>query len=259
MKGSKRLVISLHDVAPATWEACRRITNRLEDIGAVPYSLFVVPRFHNDEPIDGNADFLAWLSEQEGKGNEVLLHGYTHLVDEVSARGLQRVRGMLLSNGEEEFLHLDRAAFLARIQRGREMMTAAGFSPAGFVAPAWLMPHFGIEAVAECGFAYTETLSRMFWLRTGKTQPSPCVVFSPRTRLRLACSVLWNRLLTAVCGRARAMRVALHPADEVPAAMRELLRHIERQSVRRRCCTYRQLECEMTPGGNSQGERVARG
>lgn len=237
MNTPERLIIALHDVAPATWESCRRITDELEKTGACPYALFVVPCFHGAEPLTTNGEFVAWLAEKERSGNEIVLHGYSHLVGRRRARGLDRVRGALLSNREDEFLHFDREAFGARIRAGRRILNAAGFQPAGFVAPAWLMPRFGVDAVRECGFAYTETLTRLFLLRRGISRWSPCVVFSSRTRRRLATSVVWNGLLTALFARAELLRVAIHPGD-VPAALPAILGHIARQRNHRRCCGY---------------------
>lgn len=238
MKGSRRLIVSLHDVAPATWDACRLISGRLEAAGVSPYALFVVPCFHGGEPVSAGSEFTAWLEEKEKQGNEIVLHGYAHRAGDRPARGWDRVRGALLSNREDEFLHLDRETFCSALRLGRSILNAAGFDPAGFVAPAWLMPRFGLDAVRECGFGYTETLTRLFLLERGVWRWSPCVVFSSRTRWRLAVSLLWNRMLAALCGKAELMRVAIHPAD-LPAAMPAILQHIARQRTHRECCTYR--------------------
>jgi len=239
----RRLLISLHDVAPPTWEACRRVAERLDQLGAAPYSLFVVPWFHRGDSIAARPGFIEWLRRQQERGHEILLHGYTHIVEQRSARGLNAIRAALLSDGEEEFYHLDRDSFSARVCLGRDNLAQAGFRPRGFVAPAWLMPAFGIETVLQCGFGYTETLTRVHFSGETGSLRSPCLVFSPRTRLRLACSIAWNRALATLARRAAAMRVAIHPADEaVPRAWTEIERHVVRQVAARTCCTYAQLE-----------------
>jgi len=42
----RAVAIAVHDVAPATLAACREMLAMLDDVGAQPLSLLVVPHYH---------------------------------------------------------------------------------------------------------------------------------------------------------------------------------------------------------------------
>ena len=75
------LCVVLHDVAPATLPACDRMLRAIEEVSYdVPLTLLAVPRYHCDPP---SAFFGDWLRGRSARGDEIALHGYTHLDDGV--------------------------------------------------------------------------------------------------------------------------------------------------------------------------------
>src|SRR5689334_5996847 len=74
----RSLIVSLHDVAPTTWDSARHIISELQHCGIRACSLLVVPNYHGHESSMQNRSFTEWLRELEATGNEVVLHGYYH-------------------------------------------------------------------------------------------------------------------------------------------------------------------------------------
>jgi hypothetical protein len=236
-------------VAPATLPRVRIIAEALTRAGAGPYALFVVPRFHGQTPIEADADFLDWLRDEQGRGHEVVLHGLEHR-NRRPRRGWQGwFFQSLYTNAEGECYGLSEPAFESLLDAGLEAFRGAGLEPPrGFVAPAWLMPAFAPAVLARHGFGFSETLTRVLLVRRGVSLPSPCHVFSSRSRLRTVTSVLWCRLTRPRRSRAPWLRVAFHPVDaDRPAALRELLACCTRELGRRRVSTYRELEESFAP------------
>ena len=75
-KGS--LVVSLHDVAPSTRETAERIVSELSRRGVTHCSLLVVPNYHHAGSALADRDLGIWLRELEGRGHEIVIHGYFH-------------------------------------------------------------------------------------------------------------------------------------------------------------------------------------
>src|SRR5436190_19733286 len=73
---SRSLIVSLHDVAPTTWDEARRIIAELQQGGTRACSLLVVPDYHRHGSSMQNRSFVEWLRELEDAGNEVVVHGY---------------------------------------------------------------------------------------------------------------------------------------------------------------------------------------
>jgi predicted deacetylase len=42
----RALCISIHDVAPSTWPACRQLVETIHAVAAVPLTFLVVPAYH---------------------------------------------------------------------------------------------------------------------------------------------------------------------------------------------------------------------
>ncbi|NCZ90931.1 MAG: DUF2334 domain-containing protein, partial [Actinobacteria bacterium] len=63
------VVVSVHDVAPATFERSVRILKILESRG-VRASLLVIPGYWQDHGPVTNDDFARWLREAECRGHE---------------------------------------------------------------------------------------------------------------------------------------------------------------------------------------------
>ncbi len=133
----RTLCIVLHDVAPGTWGACRRLLAALDRIApGAPVTHLAVPRYHG-QPRD--PAFEAWLQARAQCGDEVALHGFTHR-DERPANGfIDHVRRRHYTRSEGEFSDLPYDEAHARIDAGMRWLHELGIEAKGFVAPAWLL------------------------------------------------------------------------------------------------------------------------
>ena len=227
------LCVSIHDVAPATLDACRTIAAAVSGVDArIPLTLLIVPRYHGaageTPPV-----YRAWIDERLSRGDALALHGYTHRDEAPPARG-RAVTRRVYTAGEGEFSALTEAEAAGRIARGRAWLAEHGWRADGFVAPAWLLSDGAWSALRNSGFSYTTTLTGIHALPHGRSFPAPTVVYSARSRLRRATSRVWNAALAVGTRHAQVVRFGFHPADaEHPALMRHAVALLE-QIARRR-------------------------
>lgn len=207
--------IALHDVAPATWPACRRLLALLDALGPVPVSLLVVPDYHRRGAVCDDAAFVRAIEARLARGDEVVLHGYYHLDEAPRARApLQALRRRVYTAGEGEFAALDAGEARRRLLAGLAMLGGRlGWPLAGFVAPAWLLGAGARAALSGLPFRYTTTLGAVYRLPDWRSSPAPSLVYSVRRPWRRAASHHWNRWLLARTPAERLLRIGLHPAD----------------------------------------------
>jgi len=215
---AERLVsLVLHDVAPATQQACQRLIEIAESFGMhVPLTLLVVPRYHGATPIDRHSPFREWIDKRIAAGDELALHGFTHLDDQPTPTNLKGwIARRLLTAGEGEFAALSASAARIRLEAGLALFAACGWKCTGFVPPAWQISAEALGEVAKLreAFLYTSRFSRVTHLPTNENVSIPSICFSARSALRRGLSVAWNDLYIKSLNTAPAIRVALHPAD----------------------------------------------
>ncbi len=218
----------------ALWRICaaRRV---------VP-GLLVIPDWHGQSPVEGDAAFGEWVRARAAEGAEIFLHGERH--DEV---GLPRtwkdeLRALARTNREGEFLTLDYTGARDRIDRGLERLRMIGLEPIGFVPPAWLARPETHLAAKDAGLAVSEDDGAIYLHRSASRVASPVVRWSARTPFRATASVAGARLRWALQRRAPVMRLALHPGDlEHPATARSVERELDEWLADRRPGCYREL------------------
>jgi uncharacterized protein len=216
---TRRLCIALHDVAPATWPACAGLLAMLDEIGAAPVTLLVVPDFHGLGRIDRDAGFVASIEQRIRRGDEIALHGYTHRDDASSPTNpRQWFRRRVLTAGEGEFSALDYADARQRIRRGMDVMSRLNWNIDGFVPPAWLASAGTVKALAETQLRYTSTHTALLDLR-GRPMYAPCITASSRSSWRRALSRLWMRATATATRHVPLIRVGLHPEDALHPTM----------------------------------------
>lgn len=221
VSGAGEVVIVLHDVAPATWPACQRVLQCIAGIASVPVTLLVVPRYHGNPPDAPVNAWLAWLDAAAQRGDELVLHGYTHL-DEGTPNGwLDALRRRWYTAGEGEFAALSKTEAAWRLKAGISWFKKHGWPLQGFVAPAWLMSPGTLAAVRELRFSYTCTLSALMDLQSGRRLQSQSIVYSTRSGWRRALSVPWNAVVARRQRRAPLLRFELHPGDADYDAIRQ--------------------------------------
>lgn len=209
-----QVCISVHDVAPATWPACRRLLAMLDRFGPLPLTFLVVPDYHRRGRIDACPEFLAAMEQRLARGDEVALHGYYHL-DESPAprRAGDWFRRRMMTDSEGEFAALSAAEAGQRLDRGVELMRRLGWPTPGFIAPAWLLGDGAREALGHFSFTYTTTRSGIVRLPDWRFTSAPALAYSVRSFARRRLSLTMNALQMRLLGRSRLLRLSLHPVD----------------------------------------------
>lgn len=207
-------VISLHDVAPATFINSARIITELKQCGVRVCSLLVVPDYHRRGSSTSDREFVRWLRDAEAEGHEIVIHGYYHQRPRRPNETLrQKWITRFYTNDEGEFYDLTYAEAFARIIRAKEEFAAAGLTPRGFIAPAWLLNREGERAAADADLEYTTRLTNVRDLRSGQEFAARSLVYSVRNEWRRRVSLLWNGPLFRALAQASLVRLGLHPPD----------------------------------------------
>jgi predicted deacetylase len=212
---TRAMSIAIHDVAPATLARCERLVALAEQAGATPLTLLVVPRYHHQRPTPA---FERWIEERLARGDELALHGLTHL-DEIEPMHGWRdlVRRRWYTAGEGEFAAIGSKRACERLAAGRRWFSRRGWPVRGFVAPAWLLSEPAWSALHLHPFDYTCTLTRLVALsrshRGERFLPGWSIVFSTRAGWRRRTSLAWNSVLSYQQQHAPWMRFELHPDD----------------------------------------------
>ena len=224
----RRLCISIHDVAPQTWPACRRLLDLVDSFGAVPVTLLIVPDYHRTGRIDRVPGFLRAIESRLARGDEVALHGYSHLDEAAPPRTpLAWFQRRVLTRSEGEFAALAPEEAARRVQDGLELMGSLRWPVQGFVAPAWL-PGSGTRAVLErFGFSYTTTRTGFYRLPGWQYTWCPSLVYSVGARWRHVLSESLDALAQALTSGRDLARVSLHPVDALcPQALKHWSRAV---------------------------------
>jgi predicted deacetylase len=235
------LVVSIHDVAPATQARVEEIITELAHRGVAVCSLLVVPNYHRRGCSTEDRAFVRWLQELESKGHEIVIHGYFHERPRQEGESItQKLFTRFYTKDEGEFYDLDYDEAFRRITKAREEFAAAGLTPRGFIAPAWLLGLPGERAAADADLEYTTRLTGVRDLRSGDNYPARTLAYSVRSGWRRTASLGWNNLLARQLGDAPLVRVSIHPPDrDHPEIWRQILRLTETLLGNRNATTYR--------------------
>jgi predicted deacetylase len=150
-------------VAPATWADCLRLVEAVRAVADIPLTWLVVPHYHF-RPEQSPA-MEACLNVALERGDELALHGYSHLDTEAGSGGLRaRFLRNVYTRREGEFAALTEAEARRRLELGLDWFAARGWTPTGFVPPAWLLGEGAWRALRDSPFAYTTTFSHFHCL-----------------------------------------------------------------------------------------------
>lgn len=237
----RRLVVSIHDVAPATLRECRALRALVDDtLGPVPVSLLVVPRYHGD-PV-WSASARGWLGWRADRGDEIVLHGLDHL-DHRGADGgeFARLRSPAAAGG--------------RIREALAILGDQGLTALGFVAPAYLHPSTLDVACDAAGLDWWATRGQL--RRAGWMLALPSIGLGASTAARRALSPPAARIAAHALATAPAVRLDLHPADlrhaRLAATVAPLLATLAGQG--RTALRHRDLLDLHAPGGGRAPHR----
>lgn len=246
----KKLVVSIHDVSPATRVTCDRMLDDLAGLGVDRASLLVVPNHHRRGHFLDDPEFCRWLADCVAQGHEIVVHGYFHQRENPDRAGLRdRLVTEIYTAGEGEFYDLSRAdatALLARaiadFARFHVEYAEGSPPPVGFIAPAWLLGEEAQAAVRDAGFGYTTRLTTFENLRTGVVTRSQSLVYSPRSAWRRVVSRGWNAWLARRLRTNRLLRLGLHPPDRgFPAIWNQIRQLVTEARSERAAVTYASL------------------
>jgi uncharacterized protein len=253
VSASKWLVVSVHDVAPPSWDQVRRMLDALEAVGVSRRSLLVIPNFRGRWPIDEHEAFCADLRDLQRAGDEVVLHGYEHTGVGTPSGPIARFKNRWFTVGEGEFLALDYRDARDRIERGLALARRVGLDVPGFIAPAWLINDDGLRAARDCGFQYTNSYLQLTDLVGGRSRFAPSLVFGPgalNEDLGIGVQARVSRLLA----RSPIVRVALHPpCIDHPARFTRVLSMIRTQLAEHQPITYIDLLSRLRSMGAAPG------
>jgi predicted deacetylase len=260
------LCVSIHDVAPATWPDCLRLVQAIRQVADIPLTWLVVPHYHfrpeNSPAMD------ACLNVALERGDELALHGYSHLDTEQNGGGLRsRFLRNVYTRREGEFAALTEQEAQRRLDLGLAWFAARGWEPTGFVPPAWLLGEGAWHALRASRFAYTTTFSHFHVLpaaRAGQDadnpgpQPvlSPSLVYAARNRSGRLLSPRVADATAAMLANSPLVRFGLHPPDaRYPELVRHLQRTVERLLVRREAVT--KAECARRLAGATVADQIS--
>ncbi len=211
--GPKR-VVSIHDVAPATFDQCRRLLALCESSG-VRTTLLVVPGPWRGQQIGEHLEFQRWLDCAAVHGHEISLHGWCH---EASGLGnapspMGQLANRFLARGCGEFADVTRSEALSLIEKGLKALANIGHYPVGFTAPGWLLSNGARRALIDLGFAYTTTHLEVVDLQHNRALRMPALCQRPDSMLTPMGAWLVRRILVSRVVQGQPVRLALHPRD----------------------------------------------
>ena len=234
------VVVSVHDIAPSTRAIAEKMIAELARRGVATCSLLVVPNYHHAGTIAADRELQIWLRELEGRGHEIVIHGYFH---ERPRRENETAREKLLTrfytDDEGEFFDLPYDDALNRITRAREEFHSLGLAPRGFIAPAWLLSAEGERAARDAGIDYTTRLSTVRDLMREKNMHARSLVYSVRNQWRRTASLAWNAALFIAAKQHQLVRLSLHPPDYSHREIwNQILRFVDELLAGRTATTY---------------------
>jgi predicted deacetylase len=151
----KSLVVSIHDVAPASLDESRRWLAICETYGCRA-SLLVIPgTWRGNGPLR-EGEFADWIRSASSRGHEVVMHGVNHATYGRPC-SVHATFGRVLARGCEEFWSLEYVEARERVLEGLAAFGRIGLCPRGFVPPGWLLSHGALNALRATGFEYTTT------------------------------------------------------------------------------------------------------
>ncbi len=205
------LVVSIHDVAPATFERSVRILKILES-RSIRASMLVIPGYWQDHGPVKNDDFARWLREAECRGHELVQHG-THHVSFRNRRGLRARIGRLIGRGCEEFWDITPEEAYERARQGRALLESIGVRPRGFISPAWLSSRGTLGALRSLGFEYSTSHTRVIDLVSSCSLRAVALSQRPGSTSTVVAALLVRFVGLMAVRSNKIVRVAIHPKD----------------------------------------------
>jgi predicted deacetylase len=237
------LIISVHDVSPAHCREVRRLLALLDDLGARPRVLKVVPNEAGRGDLRQHPDLVELLRGEVQQGSELVLHGYRHRAP-APPRGPWTVwlRVRLFARSAAEFTALTNAEMLHRILAGRHILHAVGLDAQGFCAPGWLALPELPAVLRAAGLRYYISMGSVQDVLTGQRISTPWLGYMGADPLQEWLVGLAGHMTLELAPRLPVLKLFLHPQGAPTApACRRTLQSLERLLQCRVPVTYEQL------------------
>lgn len=176
---ARRVVVSIHDVAPSTAAETRWLLDRLDALGVGPRVLKVVPRWEDRDDLAADAALCDLLRAEAGRGAEIVLHGWTHRLDR-PPRGpfADRWRARLFAPRAAELAAVTEPGEMrALVERGLGVLRGIGLRAAGFCPPAWISDPALDPAIGAAGLGYVLRMMEIHDLASGRRMRVPSAGF----------------------------------------------------------------------------------
>lgn len=221
----RALCVSVHDVAPHTRTLCERLLQAIAAVADIPLTLLVVPDYHRF-PVTDPAGYDRFLTQRLARGDELALHGYTHLDDGPAPATLRaRFQRRVFTMNEGEFSAISANTARQHLESGLKWFDRRQWPVQGFVAPAWLLGDGAWQALQDFPFTYTTTLPRFYLLPQKQALFSPSLFYSARNASGRCLSRQWNSAFSSAFDHLPLLRIGLHPND---ARYPQLVAHCQR-------------------------------
>jgi predicted deacetylase len=214
-----RLVVSVHDVSPATALESWRWVLDLDKRGVLA-SLLVIPGPWRARALAADPEFANWLGACVARGHEVCLHGWDHKAPFGASLGRALV-GNLVARGCAEFWSLNEEQAADRAGRGIEVLAELGLRTCGFTPPGWLASAPAIRGLHRVGLRYVTSHRSVTDLRTGHRLLAPVICHRPCSWVERVGAALMARAPGLLLRPGRTLRMALHPDDLLRPGLRE--------------------------------------
>ncbi|WP_280242215.1 polysaccharide deacetylase family protein [Nocardia abscessus] len=207
-----RLVVSVHDVAPASAAETARWCADADRFG-IPVSLLVIPGPWRGKRLSGDPDYAAFLRERRRAGDDILLHGWSHRAGPEGGWP-RRAVGHAVARGAAEFAALNVGETAAKLHAATEVMAEAGLSTTGFTPPGWLASPGAEQALRTAGFTYTTSHFGAKDLGSGRRYRGFALSHRPGGGWseRFGAAMV-DTMARRIAERGGLVRLALHPDD----------------------------------------------
>lgn len=218
------LVMSIHDVAPATADQTRQWCADADALG-IPVSLLVIPGRWRGGALAEDADYAAELRSRRAGGDDIVMHGFEHVASpggSIARRGAAAA----LARGAGEFATLDRERAAHKIAAAAQIMADSGLATTGFTPPGWLASAAAETALTDAGFRYTTNHWGLKDLQMGRLHRGFALSHRPVGGWTERVAATMMDRLSRVGGL---VRIAAHPDDLSRPGLRDVtLRAVER-------------------------------
>lgn len=233
----RRLVVSIHDVAPETFAEVRFLAGALDALHARPRVYKVIPEYLPSAP-----ELIAFLRAEQDEGSEIVLHGYSHRrVGAWRGPWRRRLRARLFAPEDAEFLSLSPDQVESRLLKGRSILDQAGLVASGFCAPGWIESPDVRATLRRAGFRFDVAMTHVVDLKSDRKLWTDWVGDMGTGGVQDSLVGVANFANRTVMPRFSAARVFLHPQRAHARASRQMLDWLAGLVAARTLVTFSQL------------------